>query len=147
MLPDKSLLIGQKLKCQNQKFKRDIFRNFQTLCYHKKGKKNVLFCGFRGLCKKEKAPLIFSNNLSESTTGKYIYRMIYEKLFADPKNRKKIHCIGRLLCFFIRTSASTSIGIESRVNFCSGCLMLFQERNTIMQTVKPKLNQWCAISN
>ena len=39
------------------------------------------------------------------------------------------------------TSASTSIGIESRVNFCSGCLMLFQERNTIMQTVKPKLNQ------
>ena len=51
-----------------------------------------MFCGFRGLCKKEKAPLIFSNNLSESTTGKYIYRMIYEKLFADPKNRKKIHC-------------------------------------------------------
>ena len=99
------------------------------------------FVALEAFAKKEKAPLIFSNNLSESTTGKYIYRMIYEKLFADPKNRKKIHCIGRLLCFFIRTSASTSIGIESRVNFCSGCLMLFQERNTIMQTVKPKLNQ------
>ena len=71
--------------------------------------------------------------------------MIYEKLFADPKNRKKIHCCA------MQWTASYTKELNFRFYFYRNrkpCELLQRVPyvvstlgNTIMQTQKPKLNQ------